>query len=76
MNTIGADKITDTAVEQLQKIISELQSIEIKQPDGDYPLDCTFTLTDLPTGMTVSARISKLIIKISKGVKTLEVEVK
>lgn len=76
MNTISADKITDTAVEQLQKIVNELQSIEIKQPDGDYPLDCTFTLTDLPTGMTVSARISKLIIKISKGVKTLEVEVK
>lgn len=75
MNTIAADKINDTAVEQLQKIIDERQKIQIKEPDGMYPLDSSFTITDMPTGMTISASIKKLIIKISRGVKTLSVEV-
>lgn len=75
MNTIAADKINETAVEQLQKIIDERQKIQIKEPDGMYPLDSSFTITDMPTGMTISASIKKLIIKISKGVKTLSMEV-
>ncbi|MFH6891580.1 hypothetical protein ACHEUQ_03260 [Alloscardovia omnicolens] len=75
MNTIAADKINETAVEQLQKIIDGREKIQIKEPDGEYPLDSSFTITDMPTGMTISASVNKLIIKISKGVKTLSMEV-
>lgn len=69
------DKIDQYAADKLTDQLKNRQTLQIKEPDGEYPLDSSFTITDMPTGITVSASINKLIIKISRGVKTLSMEV-
>ncbi|WP_314761482.1 hypothetical protein [Alloscardovia omnicolens] len=69
------DKIAQYAADKLTDELKNRQTLQVKEPDGEYPLDSSFSITDMPTGMSVSASINKLIIKISRGVKTLSMEV-
>lgn len=69
-------RVNKTAAEQLQKIVDERNSFEIDTPDGFYPIDAKFTISDMATKLKLTAKVVKNIIKISHGVMQWSMEVK